>query len=100
LVSDEHVIQLAPALKEAQSKAVRLLTKVEPPPPQEPPPLPEPPVPPPPPPGKRIVDEGSQEYGSVSDARQKLGRLGDQVTKGREIKVTLSWRIEEDTTRQ
>ena len=33
LASDEHVIQLAPALKGAQARAVRLLTKTQSPPP-------------------------------------------------------------------
>ena len=33
LAADEHVVPLAPSLKEAQSKAVRLLTQKPPPPP-------------------------------------------------------------------
>ena len=99
LSKDEHVIQLGPALKAAQSKALRLLTDVTPPPR---PPRPGPTTPPrtPPPPGKQVVDEGAQDYTSISDAKECLKKIGDKVTAQREIKLTISWQIQEDVAKE
>jgi hypothetical protein len=95
LRSDEQVVQLGPALKTAQSQAVRLLTAV-----------PKPPVPPPQPPvvqpaprqGKRIVGQGSKENLGMAAATALLSRLGQEVRDGQDIRVNISWIIEEGET--
>lgn len=89
LISDEHVISLGPALKAAQSQAVRLLTKITPPPPPTPPA--------PPRPGTRLVDQGTADFTDVDAARQKLEAIEGEITAKRQIKLTVSWRIEEES---
>ena len=84
---DEHVQPLAATLKDAQSKAVRLLA---------PPPTTPPPTTPSPETGWRVVDHGNGEFESVADARVELDQLSGKLTgDGRRIVVTMSWRIEE-----
>jgi hypothetical protein len=84
LAADEQAVPLAPALKEAQSKAVRLLTERPSPPP--------PPPPPPPSPGKG-VQVGSRENVSLADAQQQLAKLKKELSAGKAVTVTLSWQI-------
>jgi hypothetical protein len=96
---DENVTALGPVLKEAQLKAVRLLTDSRPPTP----PGPDhgggaPPVPPgtkPPQSKNRVVASESRTGLSVSDAESVLGELGKEVKKGRTVKLNISWIVEE-----
>jgi hypothetical protein len=92
LTKDEHAVQLAPALKEAQARAVRLLTR-----PADPA-QPQPPGAPPVPPaagGKKIVDQGSATGLSLKDAKQALANLTDQLQPAQVVRINLSWSIEE-----
>ncbi|MHC4880519.1 MAG: phage resistance protein [Planctomycetota bacterium] len=97
LVSDEHVVSLGPALKEAQAKSLRLITEVTKPagPGSQPDPKPEKPKTPKPVPGKRIVEQDSRQNLSVEAAQQQLQQLADAVDQGRQVRVSLSWVIEE-----
>ncbi|MGH7139613.1 MAG: hypothetical protein ACREHD_28060, partial [Pirellulales bacterium] len=95
IASDEHVLQLAAALKSAQAKAVRLLTKSKQP--DKEPDI-EPSKPPEPPPGmvgKRVVRQGSQQSLAMPDAKKLLADLDEQVRPGQTIRVGVSWTIEE-----
>ncbi len=94
LCSDEHVVQLAPALKAAQARAVGLLTR----PAAIVPPTPTSPLsasPPPANPGKRIVSQGSGQDLSPSAARKMLSDLEEQARHGQSIRVNVSWVVEE-----
>jgi hypothetical protein len=87
---DEHVKPLGGALKEAQSKAVRLLTAETP--------TPKPPTPTPHPPGRTRVAQGTEEFHAIEDAKRKLEELAPLATGRRHVKITMTWRIEEETT--
>jgi hypothetical protein len=86
---DEHVKPLAGTLKEAQSKAVRLLAEP-----------PRPPLPPisPPKPGRKLIDQGTEEFRGIADAKAKLDQLTKLTSDGRDIRMTITWQIEEETT--
>ncbi|MBX6311842.1 MAG: phage resistance protein, partial [Isosphaeraceae bacterium] len=94
---DEHARVLGPALKELQSKALRLITANQP----RPEPTPEPPViqpkPPAAQPGRRLIDQGTEDFAAVADAKAKLEQLAQQATNGRQVRLTIAWRIEEET---
>jgi hypothetical protein len=90
LSSDEHVIQLAPALKGAQAKAVRLLTATTPP---RPPDV-KPPIQPPVPPGSEIVDQGTKQDLTLSAAEEVLETLKKRVQDGQTARINLGWVIE------
>jgi hypothetical protein len=95
LRSDEHVVPLAPVLREAQAQALRLLresTKS----PEPPPPSRE--IKATPQPGKRLVSHGSQENLGVAAAQDLLATLEREQQQGRSIQVSLSWTIEEEGT--
>jgi hypothetical protein len=93
LQRDEHVTQLAPALSEAQVKALGLLTITSPPPP---PPDDKKPVPPPPTKrGKRIVDQGTEQNVSLAVAKELVSNLEKKVAKNRQARLNISWIIEE-----
>ena len=93
LKSDEHVVALAPAIREAQSRAVQLLAKSTSPP--------EPPVTPPPPSkGKRVVDQGSRQGLSLTDAELLLTNIRQKTTESSSTDVSITWRIEEDVSNQ
>lgn len=92
LHSDEHVIRLAPALKVAQSKAVRLLTRPTPEPRHEPTKKPEPE------PGVRTVSEGSEENIDLASAKSLLTKLEQRVSEKQSIRLNVAWRIQEDKT--
>jgi hypothetical protein len=96
LMSDEHVIGLGAALKDAQSRAVRLLTVTTTPPRPEPGLGPRPPELTPPKPGKKVVSQNSRENLGVKDVRQLLGRLEEEVQKNQSIRLNVSWVIEEE----
>jgi hypothetical protein len=99
LASDEHVVQLAPALKGAQARAVRLLTKpqTEPRTPVEPHKTPS--SPPTAPlassSGRKIVAQDSQSDLAISDAQALLSRLNEQLRPRQSIRITINWTIEE-----
>jgi hypothetical protein len=96
LTSDEHVVQLAPALKGAQAKAVRLLTKSAPTPPTKHPERPEPEVVTPPPTvGVRTVSQGSEQNLSIQSAKGLLERLAGEMSTGQSARVSIGWVIEE-----
>lgn len=97
LRSDEHVVPLAPVLKEAQAKALRLLRESTKPP-EPPPPSRE--AKPTPKPGRRIVSHGAKENLGVAAAKEMLISLEREQQQGRSIHVSLSWTIEEDGTEQ
>jgi hypothetical protein len=91
LTADEQAAPLAPALKEAQSKAVRLLTQpLSPPPPPSLPPL-----------IKEKKDErdkvrhGERAGLSVTQARLQLDQLEQEARAGHKVTVNLSWQIAE-----
>ena len=94
-MSDEHVFQLAPALKGAQSKALRLLTleQPKPPPPPESPAEPEPPTTP----GQKIVGQGSEQNLGMRETKELVSKLSQELKSGQEIKFNIEWTIKEDT---
>jgi hypothetical protein len=97
---DEHVKPLAGTLKEAQSKAVRLLTVVAPKAPITPDPQVQPQVPPqtsPTKPGRKVIDQGTEEFQRIEDAKAKLEQLTKLVRDHRDLRMTITWQIEEET---
>jgi len=98
LAADEHVTALAPALKGAHARAVRLLTKAVEPPPVKPPivtPPGPPPVKPPVKPGKRVVGQDTKHDLGLSEAKKVLVDLDKQIKPGQTARVSVSWVIEE-----
>jgi hypothetical protein len=82
LTADELAVSLAPALKEAQSKAVRLLT-------QQPPKLP--------PGGRgRKVRQGEKANLSLAEARKQLELLEKEAQTGKVVTVSLAWQVVEE----
>jgi hypothetical protein len=99
LSSDEHVIALGAALKEAQAKALRLITEVTTKvPPVGPGPDPErdKPVPPKPRPGKRVVNQGSQDNLDLPAATDLLQKLSNERTDSQQVRITISWIVEDN----
>ncbi len=105
LAADEHVTALAPALKGAHARAVRLLTRPVAPPPTPAPPIypPKPPVQPPVQPpvkppvskGKRVIDEGAEQNLPLSAARQVLDDLEGRIKPSQTARINVSWVVEE-----
>ena len=93
LQSDEHVVQLGPVLKTAQSKALRLLTQ-SPDPGPGPTPDPEPKL------GKRLVDKGSRDNLDVAATKDLVTGLERELRPNQDIRVNVSWIIEEGETEQ
>jgi hypothetical protein len=91
LAKDEHVIELAPALKSAQAQAMRLLEKLV----EKKPDIISPKVASPPPPGWKLIDEGAADGLDLSRAKDKLAALERKLREDRRIQVQISWRIEE-----
>ncbi|MGQ4808739.1 hypothetical protein NKDENANG_02127 [Candidatus Entotheonellaceae bacterium PAL068K] len=87
--SDEHVIQLAAALREAQAKTVQLLVKQTPPRPPEPEPKPVPK------PGRKVLRHGSQQNLDLQAARDLMTQLGLDLQEGQDIHFTISWIVAE-----
>jgi hypothetical protein len=100
LETDEHGIALGPALKESQFKAVRLLTEAAKPDESVPVPAAEPPLKPPevklPQSKRRVIVSGARENLTLPDARALLGKLSEEVRQGQELKLNVSWIIEEE----
>ena len=96
--ADEHVIALGPTLKEAQFKAVRLLTEtpklVDPAP--GPTPQPKPPEMKPPKSTRRIVASESRENLTLADANTLLSKLSENLQQGQDIKLNVSWIVEDN----
>jgi hypothetical protein len=91
LAADEHALSLAPALKEGQSKAVRLLAQQSPPGPVVKPPQPMKPET-----GPTLkVRQGEKSDLTVADARTQLEELEQEVRSGRTVTVSLAWHIVE-----
>ncbi len=94
LSSDEHVVSLGAALQGAQSKALRLLTaRPDVPPPVDPPITVPPPVPPKP--GKKTVKHDSLPDLSLDDAQSLLTKLKNELTARQEIRLDVTYTIEE-----
>ena len=111
LASDEHVISLSPQLKQSQSQALRLLTE-QPKPLVTLPitPVPGPPVTPPPasrsskgdetspqPPTVRKVGEGSETDLSLEATEELLTNLGKKLKPRENVRLSISWIIEESS---
>jgi hypothetical protein len=94
LTSDEHVIALAPALKEAQAQAVRLLTT--------PTPIPGPKVAPQPVPrpGRTVLQQGAEQHLTLRAAQDLIARLAHELHSGQDIHFNIGWVIEEGGTEQ
>ncbi len=104
LQADEHATALVSTVKDCQAKAVRLLaeiakSKVPPKPPVTPMP-PQTPEPTPLPTGKRLVAEDSRQGLPADEAREVLENLQKQMGEGPSRRLTINWRIDEDTTQQ
>ena len=95
--ADEHVTSLGPALKEAQLKAVRLLTEAPKPVASGPGPgqVQVPPETKPPHSQRRVVATVSRENLTLADAKNLLANLDSQIQQGRDIKLNVSWIVEE-----
>jgi hypothetical protein len=95
LKSDQHVTALGPVLRIEQSKAIDLLTPPAPSP--QPPVAPPtaPPVKPPIKPGKKVVDSGTRDNLSLTEAEAEIARLRQKATGGQVARVNVSWVIEE-----
>jgi hypothetical protein len=94
LASDEHVMELAPALKSAQSQAMRLLEKlveVKPPEQHVNPPSIDPPVKK----RKKVIEQDTKQDLTLSAAKVVLSELDDKLTSGQSVRVNVSWVIEE-----
>lgn len=97
LVSDEHVVALGPALKESQSQALRLLTDTTQQteaitetiagskPPQTITPISE----------RRIVTQDSRENITLTAAKDIFSNLEQNLQEDQNVKLNLSWIIEE-----
>jgi hypothetical protein len=93
LTSDEHVLELAPALKGAQARAVRLLTK---PTKAEQANRNEPPAPGPrPATGSRVIQRGEKRDLSPAAAKVFLDNLANELSDGQSARVDVNWVIEE-----
>lgn len=94
LSNDEHVTELAPALKSAQAKAMRLLeTLVEVKPPK--PLVTPPPIQPPVEKEKKIVGSDSKVDLSLTAAKEVLAELDGKLKSDQSVRVNVSWVIEE-----
>lgn len=95
LSSDEHVIELAPALKSAQAQSMRLLEKlVEVKPPSKPsftpPEIKSPEVQ-----GKTVVEQESLENLTLQAAKEELEGLGSRLGAEQSVRINVSWVVEE-----
>ena len=91
-------------LKDCQTRATQLLAKAakakaKVPPPQSPQPPQQPPQLPEPPPGKKTVSKGERRDLGPADAKTVLADLDEKMAGGPSRRLTLTWRIDEDTTR-
>jgi len=97
LRSDEHARPLGAALKEAEARALRLLTEDPSGPPkaewtQTPKIRSDPPGP-----GRKVVAEGASQHSTARDAREKLEEIAEIASAaGRTLRVTITWRVDEE----
>ncbi len=94
LSSDEHVLELAPALRSAQAQAMRLLEKLVEVKPQKPAITPAP-IEPPAKKEKRIVGQDSKQDLTLPAAKDALADLDSTLKSGQSVRVNVSWVIEE-----
>jgi len=90
LKNDQHVTALGPVLRIEQSKAIDLLT-----PPVTPPKPPIDPQVPPIKPGKKVVDSGTRENMSVTEAESEIARVRQKAKSTQVARINVSWVIEE-----
>ena len=95
LAKDEHVVELAPALKSAQAQAMRLLEKLVEKKPDPPSTSTAPPITTPTKKEKKLVERDSKQDLSVSTAKEILARLDGNRKSGQSVRVNMSWVIEE-----
>ncbi|MFN9248745.1 MAG: phage resistance protein, partial [Planctomycetota bacterium] len=98
LASDEHVVQLAPALKGAQARAMRLveqIVKLPPVKPIEPLVKETRPTTPDLVGHSKVVSRDSKNNLPLGNAKETLASLEGQLRKGQTIRIDLSWVIEE-----
>ena len=102
LQADEYAVALASTLRDAQTRAVRLLAeaaKSKGPPKPDPGPGPGPGPRPPidlPKPGKTTVSEGQEDGLAADKAETLLTRIQKDMKAKPSRKLSISWRIEED----
>jgi hypothetical protein len=94
LTADEHAIALAPALKEAQSKAVRLLTQSTPAPTPVAPPVEKPVTVTPLPTTPKTIQSGEKSGLTLTEAQKQIEQLKKEEASGRKVTVSLAWKIE------
>ena len=95
LANDQHVTGLAPVLRIEQSKAIDLLT-----PPATPPqpivrPLVAPTIKPIVNPAKKVIDTGTRENMSLTEAEGEIARLRQKAKSSQVARINVSWVIEE-----
>lgn len=91
LLADEHAISLQPALKEQETKALKLLTAVQP---QPTPPVATPPAPAPlADPKEIVVSEDSRTNLDAGAARDVLSRLRQTLDEDASTRLTITWRL-------
>lgn len=96
LASDEHAIELAPALKSAQAQSMRLLEKlVEVKPPVTKPGVAPPPIKPPVKQEKKVVEQDSRENLTLQAAKSELDSLDSRLGPDQSVRINVSWVIEE-----
>jgi hypothetical protein len=94
LAADEYAVPLAPALKGAQSQAVRLLTQRAPPPTPTPRPAVPPAAAPPPTATATAVERGERAGLTLAEAEEELERLKREQAAGRRVTVGMAWTVE------
>jgi hypothetical protein len=52
----------------------------------------------PPKPGRKLIDQGTEGFRRIEDAKAKLEQLAEQTGDHRHIQMTITWQIEEETT--
>ena len=98
MMSDEHVLDLGPALNTAQARAMRLVSQaIETPPastdespiadPAEPLPVGGPAV--------QVIDQGTKQGLTLSTAEELLSELKSRLKPAQQARVNVSWVIEE-----
>ncbi|MAX35346.1 phage resistance protein [Gimesia sp.] len=98
LLSDEHVLELAPALKLAQAQSLRLvkkMVKVSPPPVEDKPDVTPPDIKPPVKLRKQVVAEDARQNLSLQAAQKELAQLAENLKQDQSVRVNVSWVIEQ-----
>ena len=96
LSSDEHAIELAPALKSAQAQSMRLLEKlVEVKPPETKPAGSPPAIKPPMTQEKKVVEQDSREDITLQAAKSVLDGLNSRLERDQSVRINVSWVIEQ-----